>query len=128
MRRSGFTLIEIMIVIAIVGVLAAIAVPSFREARKRANQRACYANIKTIAGALIQYNLDKNTSYEEDPINFNFLTAEGYLQGPPDDPGAGGGSHGNYKVDTDPDSVGVLCSVHGRIGSGAGSTSPSPSP
>ena len=51
-----------MIVIAIIGVLAAIAVPNFRKARERANQRACYANQKTVAGALEMYNLDNNKS------------------------------------------------------------------
>lgn len=113
-RRSGFTLIEIMIVIAIIGVLASIAVPSFQEARKRSNQRACYANQKVVIGALVQYNLDFNTSYDTDPIEFGKLASEGYLQSIPQDPGGGVGSHTRYKLDPAVEDS-IYCTQHGPI-------------
>ena len=113
-RRQGFTLIEIMIVIAIIGVLAAIAVPSFQEARKRSNQRACYANQKVVIGALVQYNLDFNTSYDTSPIEFQKLASEGYLQDIPQDPGGGPGSHTNYDLDPAVQDS-IHCTVHGPI-------------
>ena len=61
MSRKGFTLIELMIVIAIIGILAAIAIPNFRKAREQAREKACYANIRVLLGAIEMYNMDHSS-------------------------------------------------------------------
>jgi prepilin-type N-terminal cleavage/methylation domain-containing protein len=58
LRRKGFTLVEIMIVVAIIGLLAAIAIPNFINARTTAQRNACIANLKQIQGAIQVCALD----------------------------------------------------------------------
>jgi prepilin-type N-terminal cleavage/methylation domain-containing protein len=57
-RKSGFTLVEIMIVVAIIGLLAAIAIPNFVKARTTSQQNACINNLRQFDGAAQQWALE----------------------------------------------------------------------
>ena len=57
-NKSGFTLVEIMIVVAIIGLLAAIAIPNFIKARTTAQMNACINNLRQIDGAIQQWALE----------------------------------------------------------------------
>jgi len=59
-NKKGFTLVEIMIVVAIIGLLAAIAIPNFVRARVLARTNACIANLKQIDGAKQVWAIDLN--------------------------------------------------------------------
>ena len=56
--KSGFTLVEIMIVVAIIGLLAAIAIPNFVKARTTSQQNACINNLRQYDGAVQQWALE----------------------------------------------------------------------
>lgn len=62
MNHRAFTLIELLIVVAIIAILAAIAVPNFLEAQTRAKIARCKSDLRTVdAGGLMPYQLDHNT-------------------------------------------------------------------
>jgi len=66
-NRYGFTLVEIMIVVAIVGLLAAIAIPNFVRARNSAQQNACIGNLRQIDGAICQWALENRKGDNDTP-------------------------------------------------------------
>src|SRR2546425_1025184 len=67
--KQGFTLVEIMIVVAIIGLLAAIAIPNFIKARTTAQKNACINNLRQIDGAIQQWALE-NKKGPVDPVTF----------------------------------------------------------
>ena len=105
-QKRGFTLIELMIVIAIIGILAAIAVPNFTQARKKAKLKACVANMSTLDSALEMYMMENNVT--QAPALSELAP---YMQGKkvPECP-----SGGSYSIDTSQEDAWCSrCSKHG---------------
>src|SRR5437016_8993354 len=95
-RKSGFTLVEIMIVVAIIGLLAAIAIPNFIKARTTSQMNACINNLRQIDGAIQQWALE-NKKGPADPVAFTDIST--YLKNAVICP-AGGTTFGDsYTID-----------------------------
>jgi prepilin-type N-terminal cleavage/methylation domain-containing protein len=110
--RRAFTLVEIMIVVLIIGILVAIAVPNFVRARESARARACVANLRQMDSAKEQYAMDNRLAQGATMPALSTLCGAGtttYIKGgTPQCPSSGTYTLGN--LGSDP-----VCS----IGSGA---------
>ena len=67
-KRGGFTLVEIMIVVAIIALLAAIAVPNFLRARKRSQATRVLSDLRLIDAAIDQYAIENNKATGFNPV------------------------------------------------------------
>jgi len=81
-KRSGFTLIELMIVMAVIAILIAIAVPVYNRAITRAKESVLRNNLFTLRTVIDEYTYDKQKA----PQTLQDLVSEGYLRTIPVDP------------------------------------------
>lgn len=95
--KQGFTLIEIMVVVAIVGLLAGIAIPGFVRARTTSEKNSCLNNLRDIDGAKQQWALENNKVNGDSPANTDLTP---YMKGNlmPDCPSGGTYTLGNVGV------------------------------
>jgi prepilin-type N-terminal cleavage/methylation domain-containing protein len=103
---AGFTLVEIMIVVAIIGVLAAIGIPSFLHARTRSQATACINNLRQVETAVQQVAIEKgkrvgdDITYPDDVSAYIKLNSNNEIPGCP-----AGGTYSLQKVGEIPQAI-----------------------
>ena len=110
--EAGFTLIEMMVVVAIIAILVSILVPNFIRARAQAQTAACEANLKEIATALELFETDNDRYPNSGTVNGANTDLAPYLKQTPVDPAAGTSFYYSYTVanaDTSSASYTIVC-------------------
>ncbi|MBM3462750.1 MAG: prepilin-type N-terminal cleavage/methylation domain-containing protein [Armatimonadetes bacterium] len=115
LTRKGFTLIELMVVIAIIAILSSILLPNFVKARSQGRLAGCKTNLRNLASAIESYSADNANRY---PSSLNVLTP-GHISIIPTCPSAGKNAPylNSYAARSNPDGYSLMCggSHHGEL-------------
>ncbi|MST94348.1 MAG: prepilin-type N-terminal cleavage/methylation domain-containing protein [Pedosphaera sp.] len=88
-RQSGFTFVEIMIVVAIIGLLASSAIPSFIKAQNTAKRQTCLANLCAIEGVKTTWALEQKIGTSTAPSDTDLFGPANYIREKPLCPASG---------------------------------------
>ena len=88
-RRSGFTLLEIMIVVCIIGILVGMAFPAFVKSRNQARKQACLENLSQIESAKQQWGIEVGKKSGDVPAQSDLIGTDRYIKVMPACPGGG---------------------------------------
>ena len=114
-KEEGFTLVELMVVVLIIGILVAIAIPVFNAARDNAQLKSCMANERTVEGAFQTWLADGPAAADITAAKANWAgligaLVPGNIAKEPECP-----AEGTYSVTFAGDVPTVDCTVHGTL-------------
>ena len=109
LKRHGFTLVEIMIVVAIIGILAGIAIPNFIKNRSAAQRKACIANMRLIATSAENWRTENHMALIGEDWKTKLVGTSAYMKTEPKCPG--GGTYTVQVITDDAEEVIVTCSL-----------------
>jgi prepilin-type N-terminal cleavage/methylation domain-containing protein len=106
-RREGFTLIEILIVVAIMGILLGLAMPAFLKSRTAARKQVCIENLAQIESAKQMWGLESGKKSGDSPGTADLFGPNSYIKVEPSCPAGG-------KYDLTSIGVNALCTIEGH--------------